>query len=580
MLHKVLWKSLLVTPALMGAALIANSAAIASEAMAPSESAEALTAATEFEVSDEATLQLDAIAPAELAQVPVSEVEAPAAPVAPVAVEAPAAEEATTSVASLEEIMEYGESDAALGQVTSISQLSDVLPTDWAFQALQSLVERYGCIAGYPDGTYRGRNFMTRYEFAAGLNACMDRVSELIAAGLADAVTREDLATLQRLQEEFAAELATLRGRVDALEARVSELEANQFSTTTKLRGEVIFALSAAFGEDDIFSDQVEFSDRVRLNFDTSFTGEDRLRTRFQARNVNGQFQGDPVGFSFGGNNGNDFTLDDLVYTFPVGDRVAITIGANSIGMDDYVTSTISPVDNSAAGSVSNFGYPAQYYQGAAGGTAGIGAIVQFTDNLSLDFGYSGAEPTNNGEGSGIFNGNYDMIAQLTFLSDFVDGALTYANAYSGSGFNPLGIYFDDGVNGVDGAAVANTYATQINFKFADGVFNLGGGVAFTDVSGIGANEDYDVWSWQIVAAINDLGGDGNQLGILTGVPPYTRDLAGQTRDTAFLAELFYRYRLNNNILLTPSLIWLSDPYNNNDIDDTFIGTLRTTFEF
>src|SRR6476469_8865160 len=142
----------------------------------------------------------------------------------------------------------------ALDQVTSVSQLSDVQPTDWAFQALQSLVERYGCIAGYPDGTYRGNRAMTRYEFAAGLNACMDRVNELIAAGTADLVTKEDLATLQRLQEEFSAELATLRGRVDALEARTAELEANQFSTTTKSEGEAIFSISDSFGGDQALS--------------------------------------------------------------------------------------------------------------------------------------------------------------------------------------------------------------------------------------------------------------------------------------------------------------------------------------
>ena len=52
-------------------------------------------------------------------------------------------------------------------QVTSVSQLSDVQPTDWAFQALQSLVERYGCIVGYPDKTFRGNRALTRYEFAA-----------------------------------------------------------------------------------------------------------------------------------------------------------------------------------------------------------------------------------------------------------------------------------------------------------------------------------------------------------------------------------------------------------------------------
>jgi len=110
---------------------------------------------------------------------------------------------------------EIPENDAA--QVTSVSQLSDVQPTDWAFGAVQSLVERYDCIAGYPNGTFLGNRAMTRYEFAAGLNACLDRVNELIATATLDVVQKEDLTTLQRLQEEFSAELATLRGRVDSL---------------------------------------------------------------------------------------------------------------------------------------------------------------------------------------------------------------------------------------------------------------------------------------------------------------------------------------------------------------------------
>ena len=130
-----------------------------------------------------------------------------------------------------------------MGQVNSVSQFRDVQPTDWAFQSLQSLVERYGCIAGYPNGTYRGNRALTRYEFAAGLNACLDRVNELIATATSNLVTREDLATLQRLQEEFAAELATLRGRVDALESRAAAIEANQFSTTTKLSGVTIVGI-------------------------------------------------------------------------------------------------------------------------------------------------------------------------------------------------------------------------------------------------------------------------------------------------------------------------------------------------
>ena len=59
-------------------------------------------------------------------------------------------------------------------QVTNVNQLRDVYPTDWAYEALRSLVDRYGCIVGYPNQTYRGNRALSRYEFAAGLNACLE----------------------------------------------------------------------------------------------------------------------------------------------------------------------------------------------------------------------------------------------------------------------------------------------------------------------------------------------------------------------------------------------------------------------
>ena len=57
-------------------------------------------------------------------------------------------------------------------QVTSVNQFSD--PTDWAYQALANLIERYGCVAGYPNGTFAGGRALSRYEAAALLNACLD----------------------------------------------------------------------------------------------------------------------------------------------------------------------------------------------------------------------------------------------------------------------------------------------------------------------------------------------------------------------------------------------------------------------
>ena len=161
--------------------------------------------------------------------------------------------------------------DEPMGQVTSVSELRDVQPTDWAYEALKSLVERYGCIVGYPDRTFRGDRPLSRWEFAAGLNACMNVMERLIQENVA--VIRADIDKLQRLAREFEAELAALGARVDNLETRTSYLEDNQFSTTTKLNGEVIFSISGATGgEPDSDNAQIVFNDRVRLNLTTSFT--------------------------------------------------------------------------------------------------------------------------------------------------------------------------------------------------------------------------------------------------------------------------------------------------------------------
>lgn len=93
-------------------------------------------------------------------------------------------------------------------QVTSVSQFVDVEPTDYYFQALQSLYERYGCVTAYPDKTFRGNKPLTRGEFAIQLNSCLDRVNELIAIATATA------SSAMHDQEE-----------IDKLESRVTQLQ-------------------------------------------------------------------------------------------------------------------------------------------------------------------------------------------------------------------------------------------------------------------------------------------------------------------------------------------------------------------
>ncbi len=148
----------------------------------------------------------------------------------------------------LQQVEQYGKEtqNNSINQITNVNQLRDVSPTDWAYEALRSLVDRYGCISGFPNQTYRGNQPLSRYEFAAGLNSCLNQIERLIASQ--GSVGQEDIDTINRLSQEFEAELASLGGRVDELESRTAVLEDSQFSTTTKLAGEAIFGIASVVG--------------------------------------------------------------------------------------------------------------------------------------------------------------------------------------------------------------------------------------------------------------------------------------------------------------------------------------------
>ncbi|MEG4250008.1 iron uptake porin [Microcoleus sp. AT3-A2] len=538
--------------------------------------------------------------------------------------------------ATLEQLNEYSSEGAAggetQGQVTSVSQLSDVRPTDWAFQALQSLVERYGCIAGYPDGTFRGNRAMTRYEFAAGLNACLDKVSELIRGGTGNFATRDDLAALQRLQEEFAAELATLRGRVDALEARTSELEANQFSTTTKLTGEAIFALSDDFSSDiSVFgrdgerigsnNNETVFQQRVRLNLNTSFTGRDLLLTRLQVGNgqrfnLGATSEGTQT-WNVVGRTDNVVALDTLLYKFPVGQRLNVSLIANA-GVWDDIMPTVNPYFedfDGGNGSLSAFGQRNPIYR--LGGGAGIGFDYAFGGRgllggvfgpTSLSFGYLASNAASPVKGAGLLNGDYAAMGQLTFTPGRnLQVAFNYNHGYFnrgnfgfdnglGNGIDNLGGFTGTGVanslnglsEGFDGfnarKVVTNSYGAQASLRLSPR-FILGGWAGLTNARILGIG-DARIWNYAVTLALPDLGKEGNLLGLVVGREPYLDKLEAASslrsfrNDDSYHVEGFYKFQLSDNISVTPGVIWVTNPNQDDRNDDIIIGTLRTTFTF
>lgn len=505
-----------------------------------------------------------------------------------------------------------------MGQVTSVSQLTDVKPTDWAFQALQSLVERYGCIVGYPDKTYRGNRALSRYEFAAGVNACLDRMNELLAAATADLVRKEDLIALQKLQEEFAAELAVLRGRVDQLEVRTATLEKQQFSTTTKLSGTAIFSIADVFGGSGSDTNTV-FQYRTNLDFKTSFTGTDLLITSLWTGNVPSlgvgfDLPGTRTGLievpsaegtlasQFGANLNSQFSVLLLGYNFFATEKLLISVAATG-----YTLYAIAPTLNPAlddndggTGAVSVFGERNAIYSLGAG--SGIGLNYFLSPQFRLSGGYLADALRANDPDRGLFNGGYSAFAQLTWTpSQQFSIAGTYINAY----FPPGRFGFNYNTLAVAGTAVANTlagqsrlttgvlfdaqpvitnsYGVQATYQFSPG-FVLSGwfGATFARLIGEG---DGRIFNYALTFAFPDLFKKGNLLGLVVGAEPYLTEFRGGNpqafeTDIPFHIEAFYRYQINNNISLTPGLIWLTAPNQNNDNPDDFIATIRMTFKF
>ncbi|MEN9248394.1 MAG: iron uptake porin, partial [Gloeomargarita sp. GMQP_bins_69] len=493
--------------------------------------------------------------------------------------------------------------------------------------ALQSLVERYGCIVGLPTNppTYQGRRALTRYEFAAGLNACLDRINELIAASTADLVTKEDMKLIQRLQEEFAAELALLRGRVDTLEARTATLEAQQFSTTTKLTGQAIFGVQGAFGADrravprgeprsrQGLRDAVTFGYRVNLTFNTSFTGKDLLTTNLQIDDVPlGAVDGTTAfeatgtnsasvsyGFLNGGSAGQ-VNLDTLTYEFPVlGDRGRITIAALGGAIYDQVD-TLSPLDDDGQGALSAFGLRNPIYN--QNGGAGVGAAFSVNlleDRLNFTIGYLASGDGGQGAYSpdnGLFGSSYVAYAQVTgYPSENLGLSAVYIRGYSDPNVVPLNLGGLVGNQSVDRlTANARLSADNAGFQFKWQPlrnFVLGGwfGATWFRDEAPRLTATGTALNYALVFAFPDVGTKGSQAQLVVGAPPYLSTSRGlvangyvnrRSDDVPILVEASYRFKFSENISITPGVFAIFNPEGNRANDTVLVGAIRTTFSF
>ena len=462
-------------------------------------------------------------------------------------------------------------SDEPMAQITSVSQLRDVSPTDWAYEALRSLVERYGCIIGYPDSTFRGNRALSRYEFAAGLNACSQQIERLIAQS--EAVIKEDIQKLQRLMKEFEAELVALGGKLDNLEGRVAFVEDNSFSTTTKFTGQIFTYLSGAFrgknikaeGESvfGVFQPSRDENNRPRtrivdddpsitmsyyafLRLNTSFTGKDSLILQFAAGNGRapaneflsaGYFNssGTPFALQTGTPNKNSLVVHELYYDFPVTDNLKLVVGPR-IQVYNYFDQNRFTYFINGADSFNSSG--STQFSAIDRGSGAI-LVWKINDTFTFSAGYVGNNteflPAERGSSAsdprrGLFGGTYNIMAELDIApTDNLNLRFLYTRnrleavrsgpnkgLVGGAIGEPIPYGFaDDGFGGELRHAFGDVFLFNFDWLVTDG-FGVFGRYSYGSTDLTPKNPDrekgsIDSQSLQLGFALPDLGKEGAQ---------------------------------------------------------------------
>jgi hypothetical protein len=488
------------------------------------------------------------------------------------------------------------ELESLQGQVTSVNQLTDIGSTDWAFQALQTLVERYGCLTGYPDGTLRGNQVLSRYEFAAGLNACLDLINEQFISSRNTLAQPEDVEILHRLQAEFAAELTTLRGRVDRLETRTTTLEQQQFSTTTQLRGSIVMAVNAGgYAGDriiDINGNEITDSQpnttalyRASLFLDTSFTGTDLLRVLIEAGsdgisdNTGGFLEpvlGSVLDYSAKPGASNDrFGLSRVFYSFKPTEDLEVSVGPN-VRITDYVDrngyANVSVRDFNTLAFVNNY-----VLLPVSGPAAGAAIRWKPANTVSLNAAYVAAEAQNSSDQgvvrgvsaisrilypnscgeSGLFGDTYQGIVEVEY---FPSETFALRLQYTG------GQVLDNGFHAI-GANLEWTLSPQL------GMFGRYG-YSWYDNTAFG---DLTPQYWMAGITIKDLLKEGALAGLAAG-QPFVENRVGSGTQTNF--EAFYSFPVNDNIRVSPAMQVITNSSNQDENGTIVTGTLRTVFSF
>jgi hypothetical protein len=479
--------------------------------------------------------------------------------------------------------------------------------SDRNVQILKSFNDRYQC------GIANIDQAITRADFANNIAVCLTSIEVKLAQN-PTAVSTDDLAKLRDMTSQFMDEVSYLGNRLESVEKKVGVLQKSTFSTTTKLSGEVIVGLTTNSSQTrtgDTNKGNTQFADRVRLNFDTTFTGKDKLRTRLQARNltslnnaaaIQGGTGTNATRLGFDGDSSNALSVSLLQYTLPVFDNSRLIVETVGSEFNENMYTFNPQLTSSGSGSLTRFGrYNPVYRQSNDGAAATLDYRMSPEFSVAVGYALPGTVANSPGNDAGVFGGNYAGIVQLRYQpSPELDLGLSYARSYHSGGTGVAGStgtqFADNPFNSAP--TVANHYSFLASAKISPG-FILSGWVGLTNASlENGANTgSADILNGAITAALTDVGGKGNVLGFIIGVPPTVSSISTNVpgaagtlirnrynTETSLHLEALYKIKVSDNLDITPGVLLITSPESQPGAGGSrgseFVGTVRTTFKF
>ena len=408
-----------------------------------------------------------------------------------------------------------------------------------------------------------------------------------VASQASDVVNIEEMNSYARSQakssrldsntfiNEVSEDIANLKSRVDGLEVKQNEFEAGGFSDTTTLDGKVNFTVGAlsydGSGTDTVSNEAALFQYMWQGNLNTSFTGDDNLYVRLKTGNASSWTKDKDHGTYLSSSKGNSNVLkvDKIWYEFPVGEQNTVFVGP--LIENYYMHGTTPSIYKPVLKAFTLGGNAAAY--GASTDT-GAGWVYRADNGLAIS---SNIGTKSNSTVKGTNTGLLTDQSKTSWANQIgITKDQWSVSAMVNLKYNDWGDSYFSTATGDDRNENSTNYGLRAWWRPADSgtaTPEVSVGYDYSVLDGYDTNDTTDAFfvglTWLDIFNADD------RIGIALGQPQMRENTGAEP----FMYELYYGFKVNDSITVTPAIFGATNA-NGTDGEDYTGAVIETQFKF